>query len=585
MKNVIVISANCVNEKASGDYAIAGQLAVSFIEALSQPEYQDSGVEVVLTTTKDRMDSFTRLYGKASGDKISIDGRQVTLLAAEDLAKKPFEIIGYIPANHCRAMPKEVLNEILTAETKVSFVFGPHQPDYKSNYFVSEMLIQRMHEEFGPALNYNVITVDSLGFVNDSKRLGLSAIKSAAELAPLTTSETAELASVSGKKYGVAYFNANDPLVGALCDEFMRLGGNGDYLLVGDYAESLKRLARNVDYPVEFELTDGTKGSTVRAGDQIAFTQRKQLSNQVLRHAMARSQLLVGATGVNFLQEALIDGKIPYYQAVSNNQGFIDSYLASLKGLMMADSNTPISLKQEVLQLAAILMAEKPLSAVAHAKAKSGLGNDALVTKLSAMNTSLMKGAQKPIAPQLLPFLMAPVDEKVRDRQLAMALQKLRKPEEKESPTFEQGLRRAAAWGKLIELRVILSCRQQKGINVNGSVANVGMTPLHFAVQNKQQAVINALLKHGADPMATDAKGRTALSIAIADESLPCLRLLMAAGGQLSQAEQAQFGRCSPAFKAQAATLCSPAVVVLDDEQNERLATAATVTPKAASTR
>ena len=53
----------------------------------------------------------------------------------------------------------------------------------------------------------------------------------------------------------------------------------------------------------------------------------------------------------------------------------------------------------------------------------------------------------------------------------------------------------------------------EDGADPNGTIDRTEIRPLHFAVQNNHQSVVDALLKAGADPTLTDECGESAYDV------------------------------------------------------------------------
>ena len=77
------------------------------------------------------------------------------------------------------------------------------------------------------------------------------------------------------------------------------------------------------------------------------------------------------------------------------------------------------------------------------------------------------------------------------------------------------------------------------GANVNAA-SRYGMTPIIFAAQNGEPAVVAALLKAGANPNSALPEGETALMTAARTGSVESIKLLVETGAKIDTKEQWQ---------------------------------------------
>lgn len=530
-QKTIVISANCRNETALGDYQIAAQIASSFISTLTHEEFASQNITIVLMTTEDRIRAFTNLFGSRDNqDSILIGENRIKLYSDSKFPLHDYTVIAYISANHCRTMPTQTLKNILTAQTKISYVCGPHHENYAQNPLAYLHFTHSRALELGTLYNYFEPYIGSLGFAADAGRLGFHSITPAAQQPELSEAESSQLPKLPYNGYAFAYFNGITRCVENELEEFIALShpSTNNFLFIGNYAAPLKQKIKSLPYSIDYQI-DENQGSTMRVGPYLNINHTTHLPYKIFKQAALNAQTLVGGSGVNFMQEALVDGKIIYLQHMQINSVFVNSYLSSLQSLMCSITKSPQ--EKQTLQsshaLASILMKPKPLTITDKQQAAKLLKDTAVTDNLVNNNQALMQSSQKSIAKQLLPFLLQPNSDEYKNKQLKLAMTALRKPTETELPNYEQALRRAAFYNKRFELKVLLEHMKTKGFNINGVTPPHNMTPLHFAAQAGHINIVIELLYQGANPNLIDAKGRTAAYLASQGQHTKCLDKLI----------------------------------------------------------
>ena len=126
MKKVILIHANCLNPKAKGDFAFAGNIAKDTVQEISKLK---ETIDVILVSTVDGISRLVSLYGPVIKDRLSVEGIDVGLcsLGTFDAVGT---VIAYIDANRCRHTAAYIIKRVICPESKFLFVGNINQQAY-----------------------------------------------------------------------------------------------------------------------------------------------------------------------------------------------------------------------------------------------------------------------------------------------------------------------------------------------------------------------------------------------------------------------------------------------------------------------
>jgi hypothetical protein len=276
------------------------------------------------------------------------------------------------------------------------------------------------------------------------------------------------------------------------------------------------------------------------AADTTLVTQKKSLPkiqfhqslpNPVMRRVVANTTgSLVLSTGITSTLEAMQDKKLTYYQDMSINTHFMTSYLIAVKSIVSNDPSLVGCMPQLIIELSNWLFANKPLSKMGMERTHDLLEISAVSSKLVSTNQTIIEQASGKIAPRLLGFINSP--RNTQDQvQLATVCASLRKTGEYGSPVHDQALRRAAAWGRLFELKVLIKSMGRDDLDKKD--ANLERSALHWAVHEKQFDCALALVKAGTSLDIKDKEGKTPLHKAVVNGDRAMIKMLIKAGASL----------------------------------------------------
>ncbi|AHE67323.1 Dot/Icm T4SS effector AnkY/LegA9 [Legionella oakridgensis] len=519
MPKVILVYANCVNPTARGDFSLAGSIARDLVR-----EIKSSGeaVDVVLTSTLDGISRFESLYGKPGDKRVTIEGEEVGLCALELFDAVENTVVAFIEANRCKYAPADIVKRVLSPESKILFVGAANQNPMSDLFSQTMYRLQLGIDQPGVYSNFDSddLFVGSSGIGAD--RLGLPAITKAVALPALTSSQTALMPKTS---YGFMYLAAiDDARDYKLIAQYMRLTDSVDsYVLVGNFAGKSWQIA-------DAYRMDTTLSTPKRALPPIVYHQA--LDNGLMRHMTANaSTSLVLSTGVMGTLEAMQDRKLTYYQDLSNNTEFVASYLLAVKSIVASDTALWGAMPQLIIELSQLLFAQKPLKPAEMERTHDLLAISAVSDKLVAANEAIVAHANGKLAPKLLSFIGG-AKSTHEHAQLASVCISLRKPGEMGSPLHDQALRRAAAWGRLFELKVLIKAMAATdGLNL--ADATHQRTALHWAVIAQSADCVRALVVAGVLLDVQDKEGRTPLHHAIANGNRLLIQILVEAGASL----------------------------------------------------
>lgn len=517
MRKIILIHANCHNPTAKGDFSFAGNIAKDLIRELQGQGVDD--IDVVLVSTLDGIPKFKSMYGPAVGGRILVEGTSIGLSSLEEFDAVENTVIAFIDANRCKHSAADLVKRVLSPESKIMFVGNVNQEAFSDLFSQTLYRMQAKREQPGvyEAFSEGDTLVGSAGLGQD--RLGLPTITKAEDLPQLSSSEQSILPKGT---YGFGYLAAVDHSKDyKLIAQYFKLSGQDKQILVGDFTSK----QYEIQYAYEHDMTL----TTSKPLPQIEYHQ--SLPNGVMRQTVAYATgPLVLSTGVTSTLEAMRDSKLPYYQDMSNNTEFVVAYLIAVKSIVSNDISLFGAMPQMIIELSNLLFAKKPLSRKEMERTHDLLEISSLCSRLISTNQTIMDQASGKIAPKLLGFLgnSSTTQDHV---QLATVCSSLRKSGEMGSPVHDQALRRAATWGRLFELKVLI--KSMPTLDMAKVDAAYGRTALHWAVSSKNFDCARALVKAGVSLNLQDNEGQTALHKAVKNGDRSMIKMLVEAGASV----------------------------------------------------
>lgn len=526
MSKIILVYANCVNSKAKGDFAFAGTIAKDLIGEIAANGQE---IDVVLTSTLDGMAQFEQLYGTPIKGRVSIEGTSIGVCALELFDPVNDEVIAFVESNRCKYATADIVKRVLSPESKFLFIGAANQSAL-NNPLIQHFRFKHLQSE-QPKL-YHHFDADDVMMGSSGigpGRLGLPQIKTVAELPELSPEQSLQMPNDA---YGFMYLAAiNEPDDLRTVGQYVAITELSRYVLVGDYSLHPAEVKKAIIKEVKFNGVDMLELPTMHY--------HQSLPNGLMRHMVAGTAGgLVLSTGTMSALEAMTDGKLPYYQTLRNNAEFVASYLLAVKSIVSSDVSLSGVIPQLVIDLSDLLFANKPLAKSQVMRAKELVNDSSIASRLIDTNQKILKQANGTLAGQLLSFIGNPAHTKLQ-RQCVSVCQSLRKDGESAVPVYDQALRRAAAWGRLFELKVLIKSMSVDDLNkqdlsgkkctalhwavlqgrvdcarqliVSGAQLNIqdiyGKTPLHYAVQAGARDAIKELVEHGASLDIADTTG------------------------------------------------------------------------------
>ncbi|HHT0593362.1 TPA: Dot/Icm T4SS effector AnkY/LegA9 [Legionella anisa] len=517
MGKVILIHANCKNLTAKGDFAFAGNMAKDMVSELAKQGIKD--IDVVLVSTLDGIPRFTGMYGAPVDGRVSIEGTSVGLSSLELFDAVDNTVVAFIDANRCKYAPGDIIKRVLSPDSKFLFVGNVNQMAFSDMFTQS---LYRMQAKIDQPKLYDSfddgdMLVGSAGLGSD--RLGIPSITKSEDLPTLSLSDQAK---VPTGNYGFMYLAAVDSSKDyKLIAQYIKLSDQDKYILVGEWGT--KKSEIRYAYEHDLSLTTSKPLPTIEY--------HQSLPNGVMRQTVAQSSSsLVLSTGVTSTLEAMRDKKLPYYQDMDNNTEFVAAYLIAVKSLVSSDNTLFGALPGMIIELSDLLFAAKPLSRKDMERTDSLLKLDSVNSRLVGTNQTIMDQASGKIAPKLLTFIGG--KGKTNDQvQLAKVCSSLRKTGELGSPVHDQALRRAATWGRLFELKVLI--KSMSVSDLDKADPTYGRSALHWAVSSKNLDCARALLKAGVSLDLQDKDGQTPLHKAVQNGDKPMIKMLIEAGASV----------------------------------------------------
>ena len=518
MTKVILIYANCQNPTAKGDYAFAGAIARDLASELEASNIDD--IKVVLTSTLSGLQRFKKLYTKVDSDSVSIYGKVVGLCALELFDPVENSVVAFIEANRCNYAPTDIIKRALSPDSKFVFIGAANRRALSSLNLQSQyhMMIQMQQPTLYTAFDSKDMFFGASGLGTD--RSGLPEIIPAKKMPELSYTQSSVIPDT---KYGFMYLaNIDTHTEARLISQYMKLTGKDTYMLVGNF---------NVhsSYIASAYRSDTSLKTTKKDLPDIHY--HSSLEYPVMRKAQAGSSTaLVLSTGVMSTLEALQDGKLPLYQDLENNTEFVASYLIAVKSIVQNDDTLFGCMPKLITELSTYLFAPKPLTNLQMAEVDSLLKISPVCTRMKEVNQTIIAHANGKLVPNLLSFIGTTKSTKDNE-QLLSVLMSLRKKGELNTPIHDQALRRAAAWGRLFELKVIMKVMSVSDLDKQDSSNQ--RNALHWASICQNQDCARALIQGGVALDLQDKDGKTALHHAVQKGNKNIIKLLVNAGASL----------------------------------------------------
>lgn len=517
MGKVILIHANCENPIAKGDFVFAGNIAKDIVHEFAKQGIAD--IDVVLVSTFDGLPRFASIYGAPVNNRIFVESTSIGLSSLETFDAVDNTVVAFIDANRCKHAPADIIKRALSPDSKLLFVGNVNQKNFADLFIQSLYLMQAKIDQ--PMLydffNDKDILIGSAGLGTD--RLGIPSITKAEDLPILSTSDQT---MVPIGDYGFMYLAAVNPSKDyQLIAQYIKLSGQDRYILVGPFT--------NKKYEIEYAYNHDKTLITSKSLPTIEYHQ--SLPNGVMRQTVAQANSsLVLSTGVTSTLEAMRDKKLTYYQDMDNNREFVAAYLIAVKSIVFTDTSLVGTMPQLIIELSGLLFAKKPLNKVDINRTDTLLKMDSVNSRLVSANQAIIDKASDKIAPRLLSFLGKA--RKTNDSiQLAHVCASLRKSGELGSPVHDQALRRAATWGRLFELKILINSLSK--LDINKVDPTYGRSALQWAVANKNFDCARLLVKTGVSLDLQDKNGETALHKAVKQGDRQMIKLLIDAGASI----------------------------------------------------
>src|SRR5579862_3364731 len=517
MPKVVLVYANCTDQTASGDFSFAGNLARDLAREINR---QQLNLKVTLVSTLDGVPRFEKIYGNAVNGNITIDNENISLSSLELFDAVENTVVAFIEANRCKYASADILKRILSPESKFLFVGNVNQGEI-GDLFAQTLYRNQIYNT--QAGLYDSFDSGDLFFGNAgimTTQLGLPIIKKSQDLSPLNTSQQVMLPTGS---YGFIYLTPmDDSRDYKLIAQYLKLSNLNHYVLVGNFT------AKQNDIKLAYE-SDLTFVHSTQNFPQITYYQ--SLPNNVMRKMVGSStDSLTLSTGVFSSLEAMQDKKLIYYQDSAINTEFVTAYLIAIKSIISSDTSLYVSMPLMIIELFTLLFSDKPLNCQNMNRTHDLLSISTITNKLIEANQKIIEQANGKLAPKLLTFICG-ANSTNEHVQLAYVCASLRKTGEINCPMRDQALQRAAAWGRLFELKVLIKYMSITELNLKDGIQQ--QTAVHWATEQKNVDCLRALIQAGASLDIGDKDGKTALHKAIVNGSREIIKLLVEAGASL----------------------------------------------------
>ncbi|STX28807.1 Ankyrin-repeat containing protein. Substrate of the Dot/Icm secretion system [Legionella beliardensis] len=515
MGKVILIHANCVNPEARGDYTFAGNIAKDLVKEITKSQ---ENIDVILVSSLDGISQFVSLYGPVVNNRVNIENTSIGLSSLEKFDAIENTVVAFIDANRCKYAAADIVKRVLDPESKLLVVGNVNKQAYDTVF--AQLGYRHYLRNKQPGL-YELFSESDLFLASaglSNERLGLPAINKAKDLPELSSEQQSMLPSGN---YGFMYVNAAlEWTAYELIAQYIKLSNQDEYILVGDFNNSKPEIEL-------FYKLDDSLPAIKKSFPPIQFYQ--SLPNHLMRKMVAgATATLVASTGVTSTLEAMQDNKLPFYQDIDTNENFVTAYLIAVKSIFSNDTSLFGGMPQLLIELSNLLFAEKPLSNQEIERTQELLSMSSVSSRLVETNQKIIEQANGKIAPKLLSFIHQGRSTQ-QQVQLATVCTSLRKPGETGSPVHEQALRRAAAWGRLFELKVLIKAIPN---DLDKKDVTLERTALHWAVACQNLDCARVLVKAGVSLDLQDKEGKTPLHKAVANGDKPMIEMLILAGAR-----------------------------------------------------
>ncbi|KTD50224.1 Ankyrin-repeat containing protein, substrate of the Dot/Icm secretion system [Legionella quinlivanii] len=518
MSKFIAIFAQCLSPTASGDYMLAIQIAKSLHQTLvsNNPE----NIQLVLTTTRESMHHYQALCGS------HLTELGISVIALEDLTDEQNSMLAFIDANRCKPADGNLMLAAFSPETKYIFAGAPNAPDFSEDWMTQEIDFQNYLDQpelfFYLPPSQKIFSSTGLG----PDRLGITAITPLNQL-PLLNEEQAAL--IPNRAYSFAYvnnhnFNASWKAI----TNYTEITGQHQLMLLGDFSTQ------------EIDFLRGKMNEILLAQGNIepaVIHHHAIVENKLMRQLMSHSSGdLIVTTGTQSTLEAFVDQKLPFYQYTEHNADFVDSYLETLRSLLLLRMSDSPQTRKIVILFAELLFAAKPLENADSEYLKSCLGKNLLCQIMKTANAEIVATAQGRLGPRLLGFINQnnpSALQELEEKYLRVCVTLLKRGES-EYPDLDEALRRAASKGMVFELKVLLQRIKTHNEELDEPDERFGRSALLWAVIKKQATCMRLLLKAGSDVNFQDDMGETAAHYAVRLKRKDLLEICIREGADLS---------------------------------------------------
>lgn len=498
MAKVILVYARCNDPKAKGDYTLAGGIASDLVVEIAKHSLD---LEVVLTSNLDGIPHFEQLYGKPINGKVTVDGNIVGLCSLESFNANTNKVVAFIDANHCKYAPAEIVKNVISADTKFLFINAANSQTFSGHFEKLLFMVQYpytrqpdLHAHF----SLDDIMIGTCGLGGD--RLGFQSVKPVRELPALSDEGKRKIPFGS---YGFIYLSARpdlQPTAIKIFAQTMYLTELNQYVVVGDFVGHADAIEK------EYQSTLTINGMLPSKNMPVCFFQGS-LQQILMRNMIVQSSgSVVASTGIMSTIEAMRDGKLTFYQDLDNNEGFVKNYLDSMNDFCRHSISSTIAIQRMMIELTILLFKSKPLNNADLNRTKQLLSMRPLTSSLVKANEAIIAKASGKLAPQLLTFITRANRTRLQD-QVDSVRRSLRKDPFELPPAIDVAFRRAAAWGKLFELKVLLQVMSPAQIDAADPKHN--RTALHWACKEGKKECAQLLIEHGAKVDAKDKNQRT----------------------------------------------------------------------------
>lgn len=532
-RKTILVYANCNNPTAKGDFSFGGNMAADLKREATK---QQENIEIILVSTRDGIGRFESLYGQPDNSgTVRIAGVEIGLSAIEDVPAHGKNVIAYIDANYCKPAATDIIKRVVNPDCRLLFIGNANQEDWRNAAYRSDL--EDMSCQLQPNLIHSFsnenIYFASAGMSGD--RIGMTTIAELADLHPLSE---AEESTIPAERYGFMYLSGQASHVRSLIYQYIELTNKPTYVLVGNFcANDLFMIQATCS-----NMNINTNSNPIAP----KVVHHKSLANNLMRRMSANAHgELVLSTGVNSALEAMQDGKLTYYQYMENNENFVTVFLDAARQL--ARLRLESKLAKDVTDLAAFLFAKKPLSEIERKVLHFTLKDPSTTSAMVSVNQELIRTANGSLANNIFSVINANTKSHLA-RQTDAACRKLRVAKDTCIPDPGKALRRAAATGKIFELKVLIrfiNSSVHLNLTVDDACANRKRTAIHWAAINGEKDAVKLLLDAGASLTMEDCEQKRPVDYTHETNDIELITLLTPKTFTYKTSEYSLFGRAT----------------------------------------